>query len=172
MSYRYDAYTFHYNVCDGITYLCMADDEGRRKTPLAFLEDIKARALQAYGLPQLQTAIAFSLDRDFGPVLRQQMEYFNSDTAADSILSVRSKIDTVRDVMVENIEKVLERGEKIELLVDKTETLNQQAFRFERSSRSLKRNMMMRRVKVYGLVAAAAALVVVFIIARFSLGRR
>ena len=40
--------------------------------------------------------------------------------------------------MVENIEKVLERGEKIELLVDKTDRLNQQAFKFESSSRKLK----------------------------------
>lgn len=35
--------------------------------------------------------------------------------------------------MIENIDRVLERGEKIELLVDKTEQLNQQAFRFEKS---------------------------------------
>jgi len=35
--------------------------------------------------------------------------------------------------MVENIDRVLERGERIELLVDKTERLNQQAFKFEKS---------------------------------------
>lgn len=42
-------------------------------------------------------------------------------------------VDSVKDVMVENIERVLERGEKIELLVDKTERLNQQAFKFEKT---------------------------------------
>jgi vesicle-associated membrane protein 7 len=31
----------------------------------------------------------------------------------------------VKDVMVENIDRILVRGEKIELLVDKTERLNQ-----------------------------------------------
>ena len=35
--------------------------------------------------------------------------------------------------MMENIDRVLERGEKIELLVDKTDKLNQQAFKFEKS---------------------------------------
>lgn len=35
--------------------------------------------------------------------------------------------------MIENIDRVLERGEKIELLVDKTDRLNQQAFKFEKS---------------------------------------
>lgn len=32
-------------------------------------------------------------------------------------------MDEVKNIMVENIEKVLERGEKIELLVDKTDNL-------------------------------------------------
>ena len=46
---------------------------------------------------------------------------------------MQAQIEIVKDVMVENIEKVLERGEKIELLVDKTDRLNQQAFKFEKS---------------------------------------
>lgn len=36
------------------------------------------------------------------------------------------QVNEVKDVMVENIEKVLERGEKIELLVDKTDDLRNQ----------------------------------------------
>ena len=35
---------------------------------------------------------------------------------------VQGEIEEVRQVMVENIDKVLERGEKIELLVDKVGT--------------------------------------------------
>ncbi len=36
------------------------------------------------------------------------------------------------------IERVLERGERIELLVDKTDNLNQQAFAFKKRSTALK----------------------------------
>ncbi len=61
--------------------------------------------------------------------------YFNSNPNADTISRVQSQIDTVKDVMIENIDRVLERGEKIELLVDKTDRLNQQAFKFEKSVR-------------------------------------
>lgn len=49
--------------------------------------------------------------------------------------------------MVENIDRVLERGEKIELLVDKTDRLNQQAFKFERSSRTLKQEMLCKKYR-------------------------
>ena len=43
--------------------------------------------------------------------------------------------------MVDNIEKVLERGEKIELLVDKTDSLNQQSVRFKKHSSQLRQAM-------------------------------
>ena len=39
------------------------------------------------------------------------------------------------------VEKVLERGERIELLVDKTETLENTAVKFKTSSRTLKKAM-------------------------------
>ena len=60
-------------------------------------------------------------------------EFYNSNPSSDNISRVQAQIDTVKDVMIENIDRVLERGEKIELLVDKTDRLNQQAFKFEKS---------------------------------------
>jgi vesicle-associated membrane protein 7 len=62
--------------------------------------------------------------------------------------------------MVQNIEMVLERGEKLELLVDKTEQLQSQAFKFEKSSKELKMAMFWRRVKLYFLIG----FIVVFIL--------
>lgn len=47
----------------------------------------------------------------------------------------------VRSIMIENIEKVLERGERLDLLVDKTEHLQGEAFAFNRQAARLKREM-------------------------------
>ena len=60
---------------------------------------------------------------------------------ARAVLQVRGQLNEVKDIMVENIEKVLQRGEKIELLVDKTEALSQSAKRFQTQSKSLKNVM-------------------------------
>ena len=74
---------------------------------------------------------------------------FNGPMATESQFSdVRGKLDDVKDVMVKNIEMVLERGEKLELLVDKTDRLNATAFTFERSSRRLKEQMFWKKVKL------------------------
>jgi len=43
---------------------------------------------------------------------------------------------------------VLERGERMELLVDKTDNLNQQAFQFKKKSTQLKRAMWWKNTKL------------------------
>jgi hypothetical protein len=43
--------------------------------------------------------------------------------------------------MMQNIEKVLDRGEKLELLVDKTENLRYQADQFQKSGKALRNKM-------------------------------
>jgi 4-amino-4-deoxy-L-arabinose transferase-like glycosyltransferase len=57
-------------------------------------------------------------------------------------------------------DKVLERGERIELLVDKTEDLHQNAIRFKKSGTALKRAMWFKNVK---LMAAIAGIILVSI---------
>jgi vesicle-associated membrane protein 7 len=82
---------------------------------------------------------------------------------------VKGQIDDVKGVMVENIEKVLARGEKIELLVDKTEQLNQSARKFQRASKSLKSAMWWKNVKMWLLIAAIVA-IIIWLIASFVCG--
>lgn len=45
----------------------------------------------------------------------------------DKVAEVQRKVDDVKNVMVQNIEQVLARGERIEDLVDKTDQLRFQA---------------------------------------------
>lgn len=163
MTYQYDNYNFHYVVEDGICYLCMSDELNKHRIPYAFLQDVKDRFLAQYGREAPLQAIAFSYNEAFAPVIQERMDFYNSDEAdktIDNIGAVKSQIEDVKSVMVENIEKVLERGEKIELLVDKTDRLNQQAFRFESSSRNLRRAMYWRQMRCYAGIATA----VVFLI--------
>jgi len=163
MSYVYDNYTFHYIVEGGICYLCMSDVGNKHRIPYAFLTDMKERFVGRFGNELPQTAIAFSMNEEFSRIIQGRMEFYNSDDAdltVDNIGAVKSQIEEVKGVMVQNIEKVLERGEKIELLVDKTDRLNQQAFKFEASSRNLRRSMWWKKMRCRVIVAVIALLVV------------
>ena len=158
MSYLYDGFLFHYIVHGGLVFLCMADEGFGRHVPFAFLNAVVGLWRSRYGGAGA-SALAYGMNDEFSAVLQQQMDYHSSRSAADQINRVQGEIEEVRHVMVENIERVLERGEKIELLVDKTESLNHQAFRFHKSSRSLRNTLWWQNVKLvlYGLALLAVA---------------
>jgi len=163
MTYVYDDYVFHYVVENGICYLCMSDEKNKHRLPYAFLQDVEQRFISAYGAEAAQRAIAFSFNEEFAEVIRERMEFYNSGGSFDNIDAIRNQIDEVKEGMVQNIEKVLERGEKIELLVDKTDRLNQQAFRFEASSRNLRRHLYWRRVRVFAIGTISLGLLLYFV---------
>lgn len=163
MSYVYDKYVFHYVVDNGITFLCMSDENTKRRMAFAFLEDVKGVWRERYRAVE-HTALAFSLDDTFSPVLREKIDFYNTNPSSDNIARVQAQIDSVKDVMVENIDRVLERGERIELLVDKTDKLNQQAFKFEKTSRSLKNTMLYRKIRNLCIIVAVVVVILIIVL--------
>eukprot|EP00735_Rhodelphis_limneticus_P003370 TRINITY_DN14834_c0_g1::TRINITY_DN14834_c0_g1_i1::g.16286::m.16286 TRINITY_DN14834_c0_g1::TRINITY_DN14834_c0_g1_i1::g.16286 ORF type:complete len:218 (-),score=81.04,sp/Q86AQ7/VAM7B_DICDI/62.37/1e-85,Synaptobrevin/PF00957.16/6.3e+03,Synaptobrevin/PF00957.16/1.5e-34,Longin/PF13774.1/2e-23,DUF1798/PF08807.5/0.022,UvsY/PF11056.3/0.17,DUF16/PF01519.11/0.23 TRINITY_DN14834_c0_g1_i1:594-1247(-) len=151
MSYVYNKHVFHILIEDSLTYLCMADEEFGRRLPFAFLHDIKERFRSTYA-DSGKTALAYAMNEDFSKVLAKQMDFYSNNPNADKVTKVQKEIDEVKTVMVHNIEKVLERGEKIELLVDKTENLNQQAFMFKKQATRLKHAMWWKNAKLMALL--------------------
>lgn len=121
----------------GLTFCAVSPESAGRALPFAFLErvaeDFHSRHENASSLASLP---AHALDRAFSPRLALAADYVaEHPEAASKVASVQRQVDAVRDVMVENIERVLERGERIELLVDKTDGLRDQAARFQASGR-------------------------------------
>eukprot|EP00884_Botryococcus_braunii_P002298 jgi/Botrbrau1/12069/Bobra.0295s0024.1 len=136
-----DRHTFNYLVSNGYTFLVVADEGFGRQIPFAFLEKVKEEFLQKFGA-EAQTKAAHSLDSSFGPRLHYWMDYcMEHPDELNKISSVQKKVDEVKNIMVNNIEKVLERGEKIELLVDKTDNLRDQAIKFQKTGRQLRSKM-------------------------------
>jgi len=162
MTLVYDRYLFHYIQRNNIIYLCLADDTFGRRIPFAFLEDIARRFENLYG-ERAQTAIAYGLN-EFSKTIAQLMEFYSSNPSADRLRQVQGEIESVKDVMVHNIEKVLERGERIEILVDKTDNLNQASFQFKKRSTALRRQMWWKNTKLMVILGAVIFFLIYFLI--------
>ncbi|KAI8981981.1 putative vesicle-associated membrane protein [Mycotypha africana] len=163
LTYVYDRYLFHYICEDGITYMCMADDSFGRRIPFIFLQDLKDKFLSTYGKTRAFEAPPYGLN-EFARVIEKQMEFFSTNPSADRLKQVHGEIEQVKDVMVHNIERVLERGDRIELLVDKTDNLNQQAFAFKKRSTQLKRAMWWKNTKIMAMIGIVMLLLIYFIV--------
>ncbi|CAL9229920.1 unnamed protein product [Arabidopsis halleri] len=159
MSYSQDRYIFHVKRTDGLTVLCMADETAGRNIPFAFLDDIHQRFVRTYGRA-IHSAQAYSMNDEFSRVVSQQMEYYSNDPNADRMSRIKGEMTQVRNVMIENIDKVLDRGERLELLVDKTENMQGNTFRFRKQARRYRTIMWWRNVKLTIALILVLALVV------------
>lgn len=56
-----------------------------------------------------------------------------------------------KDIMVQNIDSILQRGERLDLLVDKTDTLAGQAYAFRRGARNVRRQQWWKNMRIMAL---------------------
>ena len=175
-TYNSDRHTFNYLVDGGYTYLVVADDEIGRQVPFQFLERIKGQFQQKF--KETASALnAHALDRTFGPILKKEMEESiafeigqQGGQAQTKVQTVQQQVTEVKEIMMDNIEKVLDRGEKIEVLVDKTEALRFQADNFHKQGRALRNRMWWNNLKMKLILLAFVIGVGVIIFCVFCFG--
>ncbi|KAK8658554.1 hypothetical protein V6N13_036757 [Hibiscus sabdariffa] len=156
-TYNCDGHTFNYLVDNGYTYCVVAVESAGRQVPIAFLERIKEDFTKRYAGGKAATASANSLSKEFGPKLKEHMQYcIDHPEEISKIAKVKAQVSEVKGVMMENIEKVLDRGEKIEILVDKTENLRSQAQDFRQQGTRMRRKMWLQNMKCPFVVASNA----------------
>lgn len=152
VTFTCDGHTFNFLQDGEYTYLVVADEAYGRGVPFRFLESVKNDFTGAWGTKAL-TAAAYSLNTAYGRKLKELMDFYEKNPERfDKVAAVQKQVDEVKNVMIENIEKVLDRGEKIELLVDKTQSLRNSADTFHRQGKQLRRQMWLNNLKMKLLI--------------------
>lgn len=168
--YQYDGYNFHV-LCShtkGLCFVCITDGTFAIRKGTAFLEDIKNRFVSTYGrvAPNVR---AMAMQQEFSRVLAKQADFFSFDKNADKIDRVKTEVDQTKKVMVENIEKVLERGENISLLVQQTDNLANNAVIFNTGAKKLKCALLKRNV-VLTIVLVGVGIIALWLILSLACG--
>ncbi|XP_038614095.1 vesicle-associated membrane protein 4 isoform X4 [Tachyglossus aculeatus] len=78
--------------------------------------------------------------------------------------SVQNQVDEVIDVMQENITKVIERGERLDELQDKSDSLSDNASAFSSRAKQLRRQMWWRGCKMKAIMALVVIILLLVII--------
>jgi len=147
----------------------MADESAGRKLPFAFLADLQRKFLElpSSSIAVLSSTPAYGLQGTFSPVIAKLMHTYNTAPPQDEIARAQAELNQVKDIMVQNVEQILSRGERIELLVDKTGTMAHQSTAFRRGARSARRQMWWKNSKVLALTVVFVLLLLYLIIAQF-----
>lgn len=91
-------------------------------------------------------------------------EYYSDSKNADRIRKVHGALEDVKSIMVDNIEMVLARGERIESIVNKTDHMASSSLTFKKTSTSLKRSMYFKNIKLW-IIIGVSLLILAYIIA-------
>jgi vesicle-associated membrane protein 7 len=148
-TFEEDTYKFHYKSEGERVYICVAHKETALRVAFAFLE-----------------SVASQLNRDFNSpkkLLKDRMDFHNNP-ANDKITNLRNEIDEVKDVMMENIDRVLQRGEKLDALTDKSTRLAETAQDFHKSARTLKRAFCMKHAKIVALIVVIILIIIIVVL--------
>nr|CAB3267593.1 vesicle-associated membrane protein 711-like [Phallusia mammillata] len=159
-----DDLLFHTMTESGLVYLCVSDKQMGRRVPYAYLEQVQNRFSQTTSLVQRSSgASAFEFNRDFRNVLADLMDDFNTGKA-DKLTSMQNQVGEVTNIMKQNVEKVVKRGEGIGDLLDKTDELEANSQTFKVTATKLQRKYFWQNKKMCIIIVVVVLIIIIIIV--------
>ena len=145
-------YQFHYIDENNYTFLCMADSAYSKRMAFSFLEDIQQRFMDDISSQKRDEAFQYSLNKVFVNTLKSRVQFYNSGEA-DRLGVLKNNLNQNIDLMIENIDKILDREEKIDLLVTKAQKMNYQSSNLKKQATQVKRKAYWKNMKIKIILA-------------------
>eukprot|EP00750_Incisomonas_marina_P022461 INCI4973.5.p2 GENE.INCI4973.5~~INCI4973.5.p2 ORF type:complete len:247 (+),score=61.54 INCI4973.5:297-1037(+) len=147
---------YHCFVKDHIVYLCYTTPEAKLRVVYNFLAELD----ECYG--NGQNGVDF---------LRSLMDKWNKPDA-DKVNAARVKVDQIKQVMIQNIQKALVRGAALSELEDRTNHLAESAQAFESSAKQLKCKFIKEKWKLIAIIVGVVVVIIICIVIGVVVGRK
>mmetsp|Transcript_18160 Transcript_18160/g.41100 ORF Transcript_18160/g.41100 Transcript_18160/m.41100 type:complete len:247 (-) Transcript_18160:172-912(-) len=143
-----------------LRFVCFSDAKVMRRVAFAFLVAVQEAFRGSYSIERVQTATDYGMDAEFRPALQQLMDKYNSPEG-DRLSGLNEKVKAINETLMESLSKILERREKIDLLVERAGYLESTSISFHRDTGRLRRHMWWKNVRI---IAALIGLVIVLLL--------
>jgi hypothetical protein len=163
-TYQGEKVLFHTIVENEFVYLACTDDAFAEGTAYAFLGELKENFCKRYASPGKKYPDASVQCKEFSNTIVSLASKFNSADVS-KVAEVRDRINQVQEVMTQNLERVVGRGEQINRLVEKTDAVVDAAVTFKKGATDLKNEMRWRRIRM--IIAAVGVTFVIAVILFF-----
>ncbi|GMI14882.1 hypothetical protein TrVE_jg6031 [Triparma verrucosa] len=153
---------------NNISFLCLTTG-GTLVVPLrvvyGFLEALHKTFSTKFNVSKMETATtAYCLRSAFSADLESAIHRWNTNPPSqqsEGTQALMRKIEKAKDAVSLNISELLERGEKVELLLDASIALEEEAQVFKKSGNTLENALYQKNMKMTA-IAAAVVVVVIF----------
>ncbi|RVE68880.1 hypothetical protein OJAV_G00096450 [Oryzias javanicus] len=87
-----------------------------------------------------------------------------SEPPKDKVSNLRDQVDGVKNIMTENVERILARGERLDDLMGKTEDLQAGAQHFKHTAQKVARSYWWKNVKLVVLLVVIVLIIILIIV--------
>lgn len=119
-----DKFVFHYINENDFTYMCLTDAHFSKKNSFGFLVELQERFVNTFSYDQRMGAINYSLNNAFAETVKKLMNQYNSDLEDDKLVKLKNTLTDLKNVAAANIDNLIQRSNRIELLVRTTSSMN------------------------------------------------
>lgn len=162
VSYQYEAFVLHFLVENEVVYSCESAAVYENRIVYGFLTEVRDAFKTRYaGSPDRYPRpgdITVANCSSFAPALGTLRKRFNEDPHENKIDKIKDELNSTKQVMLENLDSIIDRGDRIDRLCDRTELLRDEAQGFQSNAHGLKRALIAHNLKII------AALLVVLVI--------
>jgi vesicle-associated membrane protein 7 len=129
---EYEEYNFYSDDEDGITFLAMMTNGIKEDTAFSYLSEIKKKFLTKYQAEDIRKAIAFQFS-SFGETIKERKEFYESNPTHSKTDILMESLNETAEIMRQNYQDLLERDEKLVIIVDKAKNLRSASMDFKRT---------------------------------------
>lgn len=157
---------FHILSDDEIAFAILSEEGTTRRSAHIALDDVAKLFKKMFvEAPSKLSPSSCSVLQQ--PLLQLLTRHASLDTTVDDkVKQVKRTVEEVKGLALDNVEKVLARGQQIEEIISATDDLQSQAQGFQRSSRALRNQMWWNnsKTKVFIAIGVLVFLLIVYVI--------
>lgn len=168
ISYEVGSHVYHVVISGPLRYLCVSDPVFDRGLAFGCLAELETRLHNTPGLAERAEYVGpYALRGDFSGEIASVLELYSSNDKLDHL---QSQVKSVTGVMTRNLERVMQRGETLDDLEDRSQRLAHSSTDFRQSAVKLKRKEQCRNIKVWLIVCCIIAVILFVTIAGIIVG--
>ena len=158
---QYDSYQYHYINQDNITYLCITSNFPE-DTTFAFLMDVQQQFLAQNDYKDIMKEQSYHFEY-FQKNLKNIMDYYNKCPEKTVQGELIKNLVDAKSIAIENIEKLIDRDEKLNITVQKSDKLYDQSKNINSLANSIKNQKKAEKLRNMRLLIGGGIILVIII---------